>query len=374
MAADLDGKVSLATDYYLGLLGTPQPREHNISLEAVGLLPVDFSALEGRFTEEEVREAIRAMPPNKSPGPDGFTSDFYRHCWPIIKVDVIAAMHALWLGRDQFFGDLNGALITLLPKKDGAVDLQDFRPISLVHSFARLFTKVLARRLAPRMADLVDENQTAFIHGRCIQDNFLLVKESARLLHRKRIPSLLLKIDIAKVLTVYLGLSSLVCFGSEALALGGSTGFSSCCERRAPGPCRVELAAIWALLDCFGGASGLRANNAKSTTAPIRCPPATLDEIEVALPCPMAQLPCRYLGLPLSIGKPRKAELHAAIDKLADQLPFWKARLLSREGRLVYVQAVLGASVVYQLLALGGGFCGLELMTPRVDAARLPGG
>jgi hypothetical protein len=159
---------------------------------------VDLSALEAHFTDEEVWEAIRAMPPNKSPGPDGFTSEFYRHCWPIIKVDIMAAKNAMWIGRDQWFGDLNEALITLLPKKDGVVDLQDFRPISQVHSFARLFTKVLARRLAPRMPDLVDGNQTAFIRGRCIHDNFLLDKESARLLHRKRIPSLVLKIDITK--------------------------------------------------------------------------------------------------------------------------------------------------------------------------------
>ncbi|KAM0860223.1 hypothetical protein ACQ4PT_046687 [Festuca glaucescens] len=34
------------------------------------------------------------------------------------------------------------------------------------------------------------------------------------------------------------------------------------------------------------------------------------------------------------------------------KLPFWKAWLLSREGRVVYVQAVMTASVVYQLLAL----------------------
>jgi hypothetical protein len=34
--------------------------------------------------------------------------------------------------------------------------------------------------------------------GRCIQDNFILVKESAKLLHRKRIPSLLLKVNVAK--------------------------------------------------------------------------------------------------------------------------------------------------------------------------------
>jgi hypothetical protein len=102
------------------------------------------------------------MPTNKSPGPDGFTWEFYRHCWVIIKVDVMDALHDVWIGRDQGFEGLNKALITLLPKKEGAVDLQNFRPISLVHSFARLLTKVLARRLAPRMPDLVDSNQTAF--------------------------------------------------------------------------------------------------------------------------------------------------------------------------------------------------------------------
>jgi hypothetical protein len=115
------------------------------------------------------------MPGNKSPGPDGLSWEFYRHCWQVVKEDVIHALHAIWLGRDQGFECLNNALITLLPKKIDVVDLSDFRPISLVHSFARLLTKIMARRLAPRMNELVDGNQTAFIRGRCIQDNFLLV-------------------------------------------------------------------------------------------------------------------------------------------------------------------------------------------------------
>jgi hypothetical protein len=88
----------------------------------------------------------------------------------------MAVIRAVWTGRDQGFEVLNEAFITLLPKKVGAVELKDFRPISLVHSFARLLTKILARRLASRMHELVDCNQTAFIRGRCIQDNFLLVK------------------------------------------------------------------------------------------------------------------------------------------------------------------------------------------------------
>jgi hypothetical protein len=42
------------------------------------------------------------------------------------------------------------------------------------------------------------------------------------------------------------------------------------------------------------------------------------------------------------------------LDKLADKLAFWKARLMSRDGRVAYVRAVMAASVVYQLMALDG--------------------
>jgi hypothetical protein len=48
------------------------------------------------------------------------------------------------------------------------------------------------------MSELVADNQTAFIHGRCIQDNFLLVQEAAKALHMKKEASILLKVDITK--------------------------------------------------------------------------------------------------------------------------------------------------------------------------------
>ncbi|KAM0860928.1 hypothetical protein ACQ4PT_046225 [Festuca glaucescens] len=114
----------------------------------------------------------------------------------------------------------------------------------------------------------------------------------------------------------------------------------------------AELAAVWGVLDCFGAASGLKANPAKSSAAPIQCSDELLAEVAPALPCPLGALPCSYLGLPLSLRKPRKADLQAILDKLAAKLLFWKARLMTREGRVVYVQAVMTASVVYHLLAL----------------------
>ena len=96
------------------------------------------------------------------------------------------------------FERVNGAFITLLPKKEGAVDVGDFRPISLVHSFGKLVSKLMAARLASSLPELVDCNQSAFVKGRAIQDNFFMLKQSIRSLHRRRTPALMLKVDMAK--------------------------------------------------------------------------------------------------------------------------------------------------------------------------------
>jgi hypothetical protein len=48
------------------------------------------------------------------------------------------------------------------------------------------------------MRDLVAPNQSAFIRGRAIHDNFRAVQSTAKKLHARRFLSVLLKIDIAK--------------------------------------------------------------------------------------------------------------------------------------------------------------------------------
>lgn len=74
----------------------------------------------------------------------------------------------------------------------------DFRPISLVHSFAKLITKVVANRLAPFLNSLVANTQCAFVRGRSIRDNFILVQQTIKSLHMQKVPSLFFKLDISK--------------------------------------------------------------------------------------------------------------------------------------------------------------------------------
>ena len=45
---------------------------------------------------------------------------------------------------------------------------------------------------------MVAANQSAFIRGRCIHDNFILVQQTVKVLHRQNMPSLFLKLDISK--------------------------------------------------------------------------------------------------------------------------------------------------------------------------------
>ncbi|KAJ1280495.1 hypothetical protein BS78_04G236900 [Paspalum vaginatum] len=170
----------------------------NKSMKQFLLQQHDLTSLEECFTEEEVWRTISDMPLDKAPSPDGFTGRFYKSCWQIIKGDVMLALSAICNGHVSKFKLLNSVFITLLPKKADASEVMDFRPISLVHSFAKLVTKLMANRLASRLPDMVSINQSAFVKGRSIQDNFLLVQQLTRCLYRKKEPHILFKLDISK--------------------------------------------------------------------------------------------------------------------------------------------------------------------------------
>jgi len=185
-------------EFYNGLLGSSVDRDVTVDLSELDMPCIDLHTLEAPFSEEEVWQTIRSLPSDKAPGPDGFTGKFYKVCWQTIKQDIMAALSAVWSRKFANFELLNSAFVTLLPKKEDATSIKDFRPISLVHSFAKLVTKILANRLASSLDQLVTPNQSAFIKGRFILDNFMLVHHTTKFLHQQKQARILLKLDITK--------------------------------------------------------------------------------------------------------------------------------------------------------------------------------
>ncbi|WVZ68209.1 hypothetical protein U9M48_017172 [Paspalum notatum var. saurae] len=148
---------------------------------------------------EEISNVIRNLPSEKAPGPVGFTGLFYKVTWTIIRTDVINAINAFWSLDYRSLYLVNDAYLVLLRKKDQPKEIKDYRPISLIHSFSKLLTKLLAITLAPKLEGLILKNQCAFIKGCSIHDCFRTVQLSCRLLHQKKVSCVLVKVDIARV-------------------------------------------------------------------------------------------------------------------------------------------------------------------------------
>jgi hypothetical protein len=138
--------------HFQGVFGTPGSGAFTFDHAVVGITPLDLSALELPFTEEEVLADVRDTLSDRASGPDGFTGAFYKAAWATIKDDIMHALNALFFGDSRMFRSLNNTFIVLLPKKPDASTTGDYRPITMIHNFGKLTSKLLATRLAPRLS------------------------------------------------------------------------------------------------------------------------------------------------------------------------------------------------------------------------------
>ena len=94
--------------------------------------------LERRFEQEEVLRVVKELEGDKAPGLDGFSLAFFLHCWGVVKRDVLAVFEEFYL-HNKFEKSLNATFIALIPKKNGASNIRDFRPISFGKPLERGF-------------------------------------------------------------------------------------------------------------------------------------------------------------------------------------------------------------------------------------------
>lgn len=154
--------------FYKHHLGESRSRSTAINYSFLQEQSQDLTDLEDPFTEDEIKQVIFQARSDNAPGPDGFTGAFFNKCWEIIQEDVVLAINQVANHDTQSLWLLNSAYIALLPKRSEALRVGDYRLISLIHAFGKLFSKLLANRLAPKLQQMISKNQSAFIKGRNI--------------------------------------------------------------------------------------------------------------------------------------------------------------------------------------------------------------
>jgi hypothetical protein len=109
---------------------------------------------------------------------------------------------------------------------------------------------------------------------------------------------------------------------------------------------------IKAILDIFGGASGLCCNMNKSEVTAIRCSEDSIGMVDNLLPNQLSHFPIRYLGIPLFITKLPKSTFQPLIDRMVDALPTWKGRLMNKFGQLTLVKMTLSVMPTHTAICL----------------------
>jgi hypothetical protein len=88
------------------------------------------------------------------------------------------------------------------------------------------------------------------------------------------------------------------------------------------------------LLQLFGATTCLSTNISKSEIVPINYEGIHLPMILGSFQVAVTGLPCRYLALPLCLGRLRREDEQILTDRVAGKLPNWKGNLLNKAGRL----------------------------------------
>ena len=168
----------IASEYYERLYTyKPHSAEHcNLLFENVHarVSSSDVISLDSPITIEEVELALTVFPHDKAPGADGITAEGLSH-FLFLKQD-IANMYNSWMDGVEIPQEISSGVITLIFKKGDPTDIANYRPITLLNSLYKTFTRILASRLKHVLPSIIGPEQTA-IPTRYIGNNVRLMSD-----------------------------------------------------------------------------------------------------------------------------------------------------------------------------------------------------
>jgi hypothetical protein len=148
---------------------------------------------------QEIHDIVKNMRNNAAPGPDGLNAAFYKATWAWTGKDVLDLIKNFY-NTGYMPPDINNTHIALIPKNNNPVSTKDYRPISLCNIIYKIIAKSLADRIKHHLPNIIHPSQNAFIQGRNIATNIIIVQEIVHSFCLKswKQKAFLLKLDLAK--------------------------------------------------------------------------------------------------------------------------------------------------------------------------------
>lgn len=130
--------------------------------------------LDRRPTNDEIKKAVFDLGPLKAPGPDGVTASLVQQGWDFFGPVLLKEVSQFFLTgtMEESFAHSN---LILVPKVAGPTKVSDYRPISVCNVIYKVISKLIARKMQPWIDFLISKSQTAFVPGREISENIILL-------------------------------------------------------------------------------------------------------------------------------------------------------------------------------------------------------
>jgi hypothetical protein len=167
-----------AQSFYVKLF-TPDEIEMDAVNEILSTVPEEcclnkeeVDKLEETVSKEEMLALLKHSPKSKSPGLDGIPFEVYQYL-----VENFAAVESLLKEvlrqamTGKFPSSWQKTRMVLLFKKGDPLQLKNWRPLSLINTDAKLFTKLLTNRLKTLANRIINPYQSGFLPKRLISDN-----------------------------------------------------------------------------------------------------------------------------------------------------------------------------------------------------------
>lgn len=243
-----------AVEYFTKLVGTSsEVEDFPDHLNFTTITDNQSQELLAPFSRLDILNCFKSMAKNRSPGPDGFTAEFFLKSWSIVGNLVTDAI-LYFFDTAALPRIINSIAVALIPKNANSCHLSQFRPISCCNVIYKCITKLIAKRMKVLMPFLISKNQAAFVPGRLIGDNVLLAQSLCKDYHlNSGPPRFACKLDICKAFDT-LNWSFLF---NALIAMGFPTkfiGWIKVCVSS----CMISIKINGALEGYFQGRSGLR--------------------------------------------------------------------------------------------------------------------
>jgi hypothetical protein len=153
--------------------------QHQARWEAVYMEEIDNA-----ITEEEVRAAVAACKVGKACGPDGLGNDWYKDHSELL-VPVLVTLFNDCMNKRNTPASFLEAYIFSIGKGGDHSNPLNYRPITLLNSDYKIFTRILAWRLRKFVDRLVNRRQYGFVPGRTIHEVIDLLEAAKEVCSKK---------------------------------------------------------------------------------------------------------------------------------------------------------------------------------------------